>query len=72
MVEIKSGLLKDAHGRHDGMVIYHKRGKTFGRKLPSYDGNVDSPIRARQNARLSLQHGKNVKRIYLLYTPTMI
>ena len=53
MVEIKSGLLKDAHGQFDGMVIYHKRGKTFGRKFPSYDGNAGSPTRAHQNTRLS-------------------
>ena len=70
MVEIKSGLLKDAHGRHDGMVIYHKRGKTFGRKLPSYDGNVDSPIRARQNARLSsvVTLYQSVKNTFLVYS----
>lgn len=70
MVEIKSGLLKDAHGQFDGMVIYHKRGKTFGRKLPSYDGNVDSPIRARQNARLSsvVTLYQSVKNTFLVYS----
>ncbi|RGV36646.1 hypothetical protein DWW18_00125 [Butyricimonas virosa] len=70
MVEIKSGLLKDACGRHDGMVIYKKRGKTFGRKLPSYDGNVDSPTRAKQNARLSsvVTLYQSVKNTFLVYS----
>ena len=70
MVEIKSGLLKDAHGRYDGMVIYHKRGKTFGRKFPSYDGNAGSPTRAHQNTRLSsvVTLYQSVKNTFLVYS----
>ena len=70
MVEIKSGLLKDAHGQFDGMVIYHKRGKTFGRKFPSYDGNAGSPTRAHQNTRLSsvVTLYQSVKNTFLVYS----
>lgn len=42
MVEIKSGVLKDAKGQYKGMVIFQKGKKTFGRALPSYDGNAGS------------------------------
>ena len=34
MVEIKSGLLKDAHGQFDGMVIYHKEEKRSVANFP--------------------------------------
>ncbi len=69
MVEIKSGLLKNAHGRYDGMVIFQKGKKTFGRSLPSYDGNSGSPTRARQNARLSsaVTHYQAIKNTFLYH-----
>ncbi|HJA16068.1 MAG TPA: hypothetical protein H9796_13485 [Candidatus Butyricimonas faecavium] len=70
MVEIKSGLLKNARGQYDGMVIYQKGKKTFGRKFPSYDGNAGSPTRFQQNTRLSsvVTLYQSVKNTFLTYS----
>ncbi len=70
MVKIKSGLFKDAQGQHDGMVIYQRGGKTFGRKLPSYDGNAGSSTRSKQNARLSsvVTLYQSIKSTFLIYS----
>jgi len=70
MAEIKSGLFKDASGRHAGVVLYQKRGKTFSRNLPSYDGNAGSPTRAQQNTRLSsvVTLYQSVKKTFLVHS----
>lgn len=69
MVEIKSGALKDAKGKYKGMVIFQKGKKTFGRALPSYDGNAGSPTRAAQNARLAavVTLYQSIKETYLCH-----
>ena len=69
MVEIKSGALLGAHGRYQGMVIFQKGKKTYGRALPSYDGNADSPSRKVQNARLAaaVTHYQTIKETFLYH-----
>ncbi|WP_018339408.1 hypothetical protein [Butyricimonas synergistica] len=70
MVEIKSGVLKDAKGQYKGMVIFQKGKKTFGRALPSYDGNAGSATRAAQNARMAavVTLYQSIKKTYLYDT----
>lgn len=70
MAEIKSGLFKSAHGRHGGVVLYQRNGKTFSRNLPSYDGNAGSVTRAQQNTRLSsvVTLYQSVKKTFLVYS----
>lgn len=53
MVQIKSGVLKEANGTYKNMVVYQMRSKTYGRGKPSYDGNADSPTRKIQNIRMA-------------------
>lgn len=69
MVEIKSGALLGAHGRYQGMVVFQKGNKTYGRALPSYDGNADSPSRKVQNARLAaaVTHYQTIKETFLYH-----
>ena len=69
MVEIKSGALLGAHGRYQGMVIFQKGKKTYGRALPSYDGNADSPSRKVQTARLAaaVTHYQTIKETFLYH-----
>lgn len=70
MAEIKSGLFKDARGRHCGVVLYQRKGKTFSRNLPSYDGNAGSPTWAQQNTRLSsvVTLYQSVKKTFLVHS----
>ena len=69
MVEIKSGALLGAHGRYQGMVVFQKGNKTYGRALPSFDGNADSPSRKVQNARLAaaVTHYQTIKETFLYH-----
>ena len=53
MVQIKSGILKDANGTYKDMIVYQIKGKTYGRKRPAKDGNANSPIREMQNTRMT-------------------
>lgn len=52
-MEIVSGPLKNARGRHENMIIYQVGDKTYARQVPSYDGNKDSETRTIQNTRMS-------------------